>query len=191
MLTGDWVVHDQNKGGALVVPDGVHYAMKTWYNADTRFFATLFVSRESIREKKAGTVAVVAPVEDFFWNLWITAACGKTSAENFRAEVRLSSSALPECSLIYYMPVNHIESDIHERDLRVDGLSTYKASLRLHHEIVGKHMSPTSHLTSKLMVSGTDIPFKCLVHERVLPCPDKGDIDETDDTRKKQSGEKE
>ena len=47
MLTGDWVVHDQIKGGALVVPDGVHYAMKTWYNANARarFFATLFVSR--------------------------------------------------------------------------------------------------------------------------------------------------
>ena len=186
MLTGEWVVHDQSKEGAPVLHDGVHYSMMTWNNAGTRFFATLFVSREVLGEK-AGT-------EDFFWNIWVTAVCGKISAEKFRAEVRLSSSALPECSLIYNMPVNHFESNILERDLKVDGLSTCKASLRLHHEIVGKHMSPTSHLTSKLMVSGTDVPFKCLVHEKVLPCFDEGDIEdeeETGDTREKRNGEKE
>ena len=195
MLTGEWIVHEQNKAGAPIVDETDHYSMTTWRNSGTRFFATLIISYENVREK-VGVVSDkigVLPIWDYFWNIWITAACGKTAAENFKAEVRLSSSALPECSLIYFMPVNHFESDILVKDINLDSLSTYKSSLRLHHEIVGKHMCPTSHLTSKLMVSGTDIPFKCLVHKKIFLALDKADFEakeETDERKEKQDGSK-
>ena len=51
---------------------------------DIRFFATLFIGKDEL------------------WHSWVTAACGKTAAIKFRAEIRLSSSNTPECSNVYY-----------------------------------------------------------------------------------------
>ena len=60
--------------------------MRSWRHGGTRFFATLLTEADS------------------FWTLWVTAACGKTAAEKFRAEIRLSSNLMPECNNVYYRP---------------------------------------------------------------------------------------
>ena len=60
--------------------------MRSWRHGGTRFFATLFTGADS------------------FWKLWVTAACGKTAAEKFRAEIRLSSNIMPECNDVHYRP---------------------------------------------------------------------------------------
>ena len=193
MLTGEWIVHEQNKAGAPIVGESDLYSMKTWRSSGTRFFATLFVPYENVREK-VGVVSNkfgAAPIWDFFWNIWITAACGKTSADNFRAEVRLSSNALPEYSLIYFMPVNHFESDILAKNIKIDSLSTDKPCLKLHHVIVGKHMYAKESTLRCTLESGTDIPFKCLVHKKVFLNLGKLDLEEkeeTDETKEKQNG---
>ena len=62
------------------------YAMRSWRHGGTRFFATLFTGADSL------------------WQLWVTAACGKTAAEKFRAEIRLSSNLTPECNDVHYRP---------------------------------------------------------------------------------------
>ena len=66
----------------------VAYAMRSWRHGGTRFYATLLTGRG----------------RDSFWKLWVTAACGKTAAEKFRAEIRLSSNLVPECNDVHYRP---------------------------------------------------------------------------------------
>ena len=62
------------------------YAVRSWRHGGTRFYATLLTGPDS------------------FWKLWVTAACGKTAAEKFRAEIRLSSNLVPECNDVHYRP---------------------------------------------------------------------------------------
>ena len=45
--------------------------------SDVRFFANLFIGKDDL------------------WHFWVTAACGKTAATKFRAEIRLASSTPP------------------------------------------------------------------------------------------------
>ena len=62
------------------------FAMKSWRHGGIRFFATL------------------VPGKYFLWHLWVTAACGMNDAEKFRAEIRLSSNLVPDCSDVFYRP---------------------------------------------------------------------------------------
>ena len=62
----------------------INHLLITHSQSDIRFFATLFIGKDEL------------------WHFWVTAACGKTAAAKFRAEIRLSSSNTPECSNIYY-----------------------------------------------------------------------------------------
>ena len=60
--------------------------MRSWRHGGVRFFSTLLSGNDSI------------------WKLWVTAACGKTAAVKFRAEVRLSSNLAPDCNSVFYLP---------------------------------------------------------------------------------------
>ena len=148
--------------------------MKTWRSSGTRFFATLIESFLSWEN------------HEHFWFIWVTAACGKTSANNFRAEIRLSSNILPQCSLVYYMPVVHLDSDILREN--ADNLSKRTTCLHLHHKIIGKYMKRSASFrdfegsAGLELKSGTDIPFKCLVHKKVFLSIDKTDIEEKEKT---------
>ena len=62
------------------------YAMRSWRHGGIRFFSTLFTGYDS------------------FWNLWVTAACGKAAAVKFRAEIRLSSNLAAGCNIVFYCP---------------------------------------------------------------------------------------
>ena len=133
--------------------------MRTWKNTGIRFYATLMVS--------------AAENANTFWNLWVTVACSKTDAENFRAEIRLSSDILPKTTHVSHLPVAHLESDIIKtEDQR--SFADYEACLRMHHEIVGKHVKGDA----ETLEDGADIPFKCLVHKKVFVKVDTADIEE-------------
>ena len=173
MLSGEWVVHRNGvysayygqwvvhrSGSPICQKMGGIYAIRTWNNAGTRFFATLMV--------------LAASKENTFWNLWVTAACSsKTDAENFRAEIRLSSDILPKMTNVSHLPVAHLESDIIEIEEQ-SSFANYEACLRMHHEIVGKHVKGDA----KSLMRGADIPFKSLVHKKVFVNVDKADIEE-------------
>ena len=103
----------------------------------------------------------------------MTAACSRTDAENFRAEIRLSSDILPEMTNVSHLPVAHLESDIIRTTDR-SSFANYKACLRMHHEIVSKHVKGDA----KSLKKGADIPFKCFVHKKVFVNVDKADIEE-------------
>ena len=71
MMAGEWVIQKRGPTGAPIVANGETYAMRTWRDSgNNRHFATLVISIAN---------------NHYFWNIWITAACGKTSAEQFRA----------------------------------------------------------------------------------------------------------
>ena len=133
----------------------VVYAMRSWRHGGTRVFATLF----------AGT--------DAFWHIWVTAACGKTAAEKFRAEIRLSSNIMLECNDVSYMPVLHFESPILSESTSI---KEYTACLLVHEKIVAKHIKGAAD-TAKLEVN-TEIPFTTNVYDKVFLTLDKADIEE-------------
>ena len=62
------------------------FAMKSWLYGGIRFFATLFTGTEAV------------------WHLWVTAACGRNDAKKLRAEIRLSSNLVPDCSDVFFRP---------------------------------------------------------------------------------------
>ena len=181
MLSGEWVAHKRDQTAGIPINNmlnyGEKYAMRTWKNAGTRFYATLMVlATERINCNPYGCGRTI-PSESTFWNLWVTAACSKTDAENFRAEIRLSSNILPEMTHVSHMPVAHLESDI----IRTKDRSSfvhYKDCLRMHHEIISKHVKGDA----KSLKDGADIPFKCLVHKKVFLNVNKADMEEKNET---------
>ena len=185
MLSGEWVVHETQRvfrlvqfgPGSPVQSIGENYAMRTWKNAGTRFYATLMVLAAERGSCKNRNCLRTIPSESTFWNLWLTAACSKTDAENFRAEIRLSSDILPEMTHVSHMPVVHLESDIIRTENR-SSFAHYKACLRMHHGIVSIHVEGDA----KCLKDGADIPFKCLVHKKVFLNVDKADIEEKNET---------
>ena len=130
--------------------------MRTWRSSGMRLFATLLRSYGGYKGKEA------------LWAIWITAACGIITANEFRAEIRLSSNILPECSLVYYMPVTPLESDV----LVKGNLDKRNTCLRLQNEIIFKHLNDEG------LRAGKNIPFKCLVHKKVLLHLKKADMEE-------------
>ena len=128
------------------------FAMRTWRHSDVRFFATLLLGK------------------DDFWHIMVSAACGKNKAAKFRAEIRLASSSVPECSNVYHRPVEHLESEV---DL--SSMKKYMACLDVHKEDVAKQT--TGEITN-LEVAPEDIPFTCHVYEKVFVTFDKEDIEE-------------
>ena len=135
------------------------YAMRSWRHGGTRFFATLFNGTDS------------------FWQLWVTATCGKTAAEKFRAEIRLSSNLTSECNNVYYRPVLHFESPILSEKTSTDG---YTACLRVHKTIVAKHIKGVVAIAD--LQADTAIPFMVNVYEKVFLIPDKADIEEKEES---------
>ena len=137
------------------------YAMRSWRHGETRFFATLLTGDGS------------------FWQLWLTAACGKTAADKFRAEIRLSSSLMPKCNSMYYWPVLHFESPIliEKTSIAIDG---YAACLQVHQKIVRKHIKRV--VTIADLLADTTNPFTVNVYEKVFLTPDKADIEEKDES---------
>ena len=131
------------------------FAIRTWRHSDVRFFATLFIG------------------SDDFWHVMVSAACGKNKAAKFRADIRLSSSSIPECSNVYHRPVEHLDSEI---DL--SSMKTYIACLDVHKEDVAKQ---TVGKINNLKVAPEDIPFTCHVYDKVFVTLNKEDIDEKED----------
>ena len=132
------------------------FAIRTWRQSNTRFFATLFIGTDKL------------------WHVWVTAATGKTAAEKFRAETRLASSHLPECSSIYYRPVDHLGSGILDSTSEKIYFST---CLSVHKNEVSKHDGGVMNALSKDMA----VPFTCKVFEKVFVTLDKEDIEEKED----------
>ena len=127
-------------------------AIRTWRHSDVRFFATLFLG------------------SDDFWHVMVSAACGKNTAAKFRAEIRLASQAVPECSNLYYRPVEHLETDI-----LTSKMKKYKACLDIHKEVVEKQ---TEGKVTSLEIEPEEIPFTGKVYEKVFVTFDKEDIEE-------------
>jgi len=127
-------------------------AIRTWRHSDVRFFATLFLGG------------------DDFWHIMVSAACGKNTAAKFRAEIRLASQDVPECSNLYYRPVEHLETEI-----LTSNMNKYKACLDVHKEDVKKQ---TEGKVASLKIKPGDIPFTCKVYEKVFVTFDKEDIEE-------------
>jgi len=127
-------------------------AIRTWRHSDVRFFATLFLG------------------SDDFWHIMVSAACGKNTAAKFRAEIRLASQDVPECSNLYYRPVEPLETEI-----LTSNMKNYKACLDIHKEVVEKQ---TEGKVTNLLIEPEDIPFTCKVYEKVFVTFDKEDIEE-------------
>ena len=127
------------------------FAIKTWQHSNVRFYATLFTGND-------------------FWHIMVSAACGKTAATKFRAEIRLASSQVPECSNVYHRPVEHIDSEIAESSMK-----KYTACLDIHKEVVDKQ---TNGKVTSLLVAPEDIPFTCKAYKKVFVTFDKEDIEE-------------
>ena len=127
-------------------------AIRTWRHSDVRFFATLFLGG------------------DDFWHIMVSAACGKNTAAKFRAEIRLASQDVPECSNLYYRPVEPLETEI-----LTSNMKNYKACLDIHKEVVEKQ---TEGKVTNLLIEPEDIPFTCKVYEKVFVTFDKEDIEE-------------
>ena len=134
------------------------YAMRSWRHGGIRFFATVFTG------------------DDASWALWVTAACGQTAAEKFRAEIRLSSNLTPECNNVYYRPVLHLESPI----LCETSLDGYAACLQVHQKTVAKHIKGAVAIAD--LPTDTAIPFTVNVYEKVFLTADKADIEEKDES---------
>ena len=64
------------------------FAMRSWRQSGTRFFATALVGGNPAN----------------LWYIWVTAATHLEDAKKYRAEIRLASNCLPECTAIYYNP---------------------------------------------------------------------------------------
>ena len=62
--------------------------MRSWRQSGTRFFATALVGGN--------------PANLLY--IWVTAATHLEEAKKYRAEIRLASNRLPECTAIYYNP---------------------------------------------------------------------------------------
>ena len=129
------------------------FAIRTWQHSNVRFFATLFIGKED------------------FWRIMVSAACGKTMAAKFRAEIRLASSSIPECSNVYYRPVEHFDSEI-----LTSSVENFTACLDIHKKVVAKQ---TDGKVTSLFVTPEDIPFTCQVYKKVFAF-DKEDIEEKD-----------
>ena len=129
--------------------------IRTWRHSDVRFFATLFLG------------------SDDFWHIMVSAACGKSKAAKFRAEIRLASSNVPECSNVYHRPVEHLESKV---DL--SSMKKYTACLDVHKEVVEKQ---TGGKVANLQIDPEDIPFTCQVYEKVFVTFNKEDIEEKEE----------
>ena len=98
MLTGNWVIEkvflSQTYAPIMThVSNNWTYGSKTWRSSGTRFFAFLSAGMN-------------------YWSLWVMAACGKTASKGFRAEIRLASDAMPDCSTVYYVPVLDFENEV-------------------------------------------------------------------------------
>ena len=127
-------------------------SIRTWRCSNVRFYATLFLG------------------SDDFWHIMVSAACGKNKAAKFRAEIRLASSNVPECSNIYHRPVEHLESEI-----VMSTMEKYSACLDVHKKDVEKQ---TGGKFTSLEMNPEDIPFTCKVYEKVFVTFDKEDIEE-------------
>ena len=123
------------------------FAIRSWVQSGTRFFANMFLGR------------------DEFCYVWVTAAGRMTTAQKFRAEIRISSAKLPECSSVYFRPVDHLDSDI----LSSTSPENFNACLRVDQNEVYKH------------TKGGEVPFvpiTCKVFEKVFVNLDKADSEE-------------
>ena len=145
-------IHEEVAREANECEDDFMLAMKSWRHGGIRFFATL------------------VPGKYFLWHLWVTAACGMNDAKKFRAEIRLSSNLVPDCSDVFYRPVLPFE--------RSD-LDNYASSLHIPARVVWMHMN--GGITTDLQ-NDTPIPFTIKIFEKVFLVPDKADIDEKDES---------
>ena len=66
--------------------------MRSWRQSGARFFATALVG---------GNPANI-------WYIWVTAATHLDHSKNYRAEIRLASNHVSECTSINYNPGNLI-----------------------------------------------------------------------------------
>ena len=135
--------------------DELPFAIRSWRHSNVRFFATLFIGLDN------------------FWHIMVSAACGKNKTAKFRAEIRLASSSVPECSNVYHRPVEHLESEV---DL--SSIDNFPACLDVHKKVVEKQ---TGGKVTSVQVDAEDIPFSCKVYEKVFVTFDKEDIDEKED----------
>ena len=130
------------------------FAVRTWRHSDVRFFATPSLG------------------SDDFWHIMVFAACSKKTAAKFRAEIRLASPNVPECSNVYHRPVENLENEVD-----ISSMKKFTSCLDVHKDDVLKQ---TGGKVSNLQVDPTDIPFSCHVYERVFVTFDKEDIEEKD-----------
>ena len=100
-----------------LAPSAIEYpfAIRTWHHSYVRFFATLFIGTDDL------------------WHIMVSAACGKTAAAKFRAEIRLASSQVPECSNVYHRPVEHMDSEI-----TMSTMEKFAACLEVHKKDASK-----------------------------------------------------
>ena len=74
------------------------FAMRSWRKFGIRFFATALVSGNP---------------GNHVWNIWVTAATHLAVSNKYRAEIRLASNKVAECTTIYYNPGTTVFIDIH------------------------------------------------------------------------------
>ena len=101
-------------------------------------------------------------------------ACGETAAKGFRAEIRLASDTVPDCSNVFYVPVQHLESEVLKSDW--NAFFGNMACVKVYYNIVGQYCGDGCYLTED-----TKIPFNCLVHKKVFVTLNKAHIDEKED----------
>ena len=63
------------------------FAMRSWRQFGTRFFATVLVAANTT-----------------LWHVWVTVAGPYEISKRYRTEIRLASEVLPECTSISFMP---------------------------------------------------------------------------------------
>ena len=148
MMDGKWVIRKTPAPPT---------AIRTWRHSDVRFFATLFLGG------------------DGFWHIMVSGACGKNMAAKFRAEIRLTSQDLPECSNVYHRPLEHLETNI---VLNTMTMKHHTACLDVHKIVLE---SQTKGKVTSLQIEPEDIPFTCHVYEKVFVTFDKEDIEEKED----------
>ena len=166
MLTGDWVIEKPGHSKATrrtcapilgrASNNNMTYATKTWRLSGTRFFAFL----------TAGN----------YWCVWVMAACGKTAAEGFRAEIRLASDAMPDCSNVFLVPVLHFDNEVLVS--KWNAFFTNRACVKVCYKVVG-HYCANGNDTR--IWQDTNIPFNCLVRKKVFVIPNKTDIEEKEE----------
>ena len=106
-----------------------------------------------------------------YWDLCVTAACGRNEASKLRAEIRLSSNLVPDCNDVFYRPVLHLGST-NKWGMLDPGSNEYTSCLHIPSTVVWTHIEEGTKQNLRLQ-KYTEVPLTINIFEKALPPADK------------------